>query len=334
VSEADEGAPIRGVRGHEQSDDHSGPPTFTVVVPAFNAAATLASCVGSILQQTVSNFEVVIVDDGSTDDTLQLARSVNDPRVQVHSQDNAGLPAARNAGISVARNEVVCFLDSDDVLLPRYLETVQAAFAADPEVDFVYTDAWTFDDRTRRVRKHTTAHYQRPPRPSPSTALGMFRELTIRNFIIVPVAVRREVIVAAGQFDEKMTSAEDWDMWLRLSAAGHRSAEAAGPLGMRREHSAQMSANVLRMVQNQVYMFEKLLREQDLLAQDEARVRARLALARRECQILSGEDRPRAVVRSIKWRLGRVRRGLGLGARWYRQPPTVVTAAFGDLSSL
>jgi glycosyltransferase involved in cell wall biosynthesis len=334
VSEVDEGAAIGGVPGDEPSDPRSGSPAFTVVVPAFNAAATLASCVDSILQQTVPDFEVVIVDDGSTDHTLELARSVTDLRVRVHSQANAGLPAARNAGISVARAEMVCFLDSDDVFLPRYLETIQATFAADPEVDFVYTDAWTFDDRTRRIRKHTTAHYQRPPRPPPSTARGMFRELITRNFIIVPVAVRRGVIVAAGLFDETMTSVEDWDMWLRLAARGHRGAEAAGPLGLRREHAAQLTTNYERMARNQVYMFEKLLREQELLAEDEERVRARLAFFRREHQILSGEDRAGALRRRTKWRLGRVKRGLRLGARWYRDPPPAVTAAFGDLSCL
>ncbi len=83
---------------------------------------------------------------------------------------------------------MTCYLDSDDLFLPNYLEVVRSTFAADPGVDFVYTDAWTFDDRTRRVRRATTAQFQRPPRPAPSTAASLFHALLERNFIIIPVA--------------------------------------------------------------------------------------------------------------------------------------------------
>jgi hypothetical protein len=304
------------------------------VIPGFNAQSTLGACVASVLAQTVPDFEVVIVDDGSTDDTLAVARGVNDSRVRVLTQPNAGLPAARNAGTLDARGDIVCFLDSDDLFMPRYLEGVKATFADDPGVDFVYTDAWTFDDRTRRVRVHTTAHYQRPPRPAPAAAHTMFGELVDRNFMIVPVAVRRDVLVAAGGFDETMSSVEDWDLWLRLTASGHRGAEAPGPLGLRREHARQMTGNYARMALNQVYALEKLLRERDLEPEDAVRVRARLDVARREHRILSGADRARLLARRAKWRLGAVRRSVGLGARWYSRPPGPVAAAFGDLTDL
>ena len=152
--------------------------------------------------------------------TGDVAHGFADPRISVHAQANGGLPAARNAGIRHARGDVVCFLDADDLLLPHYLRTVREMFAAHPDAAFVYGDAWTFSDRTRRVRKRTTTYFVRPPRPAPTTADGMFAELIRRNFIIIPVAVRRTVIVAEGMFDEAMTSAEDWDMWLRLSAGG------------------------------------------------------------------------------------------------------------------
>jgi glycosyltransferase involved in cell wall biosynthesis len=309
-------------------------PAFSVVIPAFNAQDTLAASMRSVLQQTERDLELVLIDDGSTDDTLAIARSFADPRVTVATQPNAGLPAARNSGISRARAPIVAFLDSDDLLLPSYLQVVKETFAADPEADFVYCDAWTFDDRTRRVRRRTTAHYQHPPQPPPASATLMFRELLLRNFIIIPVAVRRNVIVAAGLFDEKMTSAEDWDMWLRLSAAGHRGTPAPGPLGLRREHGAQMSGDGLRMITNHVYLLERLLREGNLAPEDAARVSARLAEARRSQQTLTGEDRlGAAALRSRLW-LGAAKGRLGLGARWYRRPPAPITDAFGDLTSL
>jgi glycosyltransferase involved in cell wall biosynthesis len=307
-------------------------PYFTVVIPAFDAQTTLTAAVSSVLAQTDADLEVVIVDDGSTDATPAVARGINDPRVKVISQANRGLPAARNAGTAASAGEIVCFLDSDDLLMPRYLEAVRSVFTHDPGVDFVYTDAWTFDDRTRRIREHTTAHYQRPPRPVPADALAMFRELVARNFMIVPVAVRREVLVAAGGFDETMTSVEDWDLWLRLTASGHRGAEAPGPLGLRREHTGQMTGNYARMAQNQVHALDKLLTEYHLAEPDAELVRARLEVARSEHRILSGADRPRAAARRLKWRLGAVRRRVGLGARWYPTPPLAITAAFGDLA--
>jgi glycosyltransferase involved in cell wall biosynthesis len=304
------------------------------VVPAYNAARTLGVCVSSALAQTVSDLEVVIVDDGSTDQTRMLASAISDPRVIVHSQANGGLPAARNAGIKRSRGAIVSFLDSDDLLSPRYLQEVAAVFDRDPELTFVYADAWTFDDATHRVRMQTTAQYQRPPQPPPPTAQALFRELVQRNFIIIPVAVRHGAIVAAGLFDEQLTSAEDWDMWLRLAAAGHRAWPAGGPLGLRREHLEQMSGDYRRMLDNQVRMFEKLVADPSLAAEDEALVQARLERARRALRALSGEDRGRALALAARRRLGRVRGRLGLGDRWYEHPPAIVTEDFGDLSKL
>lgn len=327
AADGDDTPPGDAPRGREE-------PAFTIVIPAYNAEATLTSCVRSALAQTESDLEVVIVNDGSSDATDDVAHGFTDPRVRVHTQANGGLPAARNAGIRHARGDVVCFLDADDLLLPHYLRTVREMFAAHPDAAFVYGDAWTFNDRTRRVRKRTTTYYVGMPRPAPTTAAGMFTELIRRNFIIIPVAVRRDVIVAEGMFDEAMTSAEDWDMWLRLSAGGHLAVEAPGQLGLRREHPSQMSANPERMIANHVYMFEKLLAGTPMTPERKAQVGARLTSARRAHQAILGEDRARALMRATRLRLGVVKRRVGLGARWYREPPPVVTAAFGDLSQV
>jgi hypothetical protein len=123
-------------------------------------------------------------------------------------------------------------------------------------------------------------------------------------------------------------------MWLRLSAAGHLAVEAPGQLGLRREHPSQMSANPERMVANQVYMFEKLLAGPPLTPEREAQARARLVTARRMHQAILGEDRARALIRAARLRLGAIKRRVGLGARWYREPPPVVSAAFGDLTQV
>ncbi|HTU95314.1 MAG TPA: glycosyltransferase [Solirubrobacteraceae bacterium] len=309
-------------------------PAFSVVIPAHNAAATLRSCLRSVLAQSEAGFEVVVVDDGSSDGSVALARSFTDPRLRVLERPAGGVSSARNAGISAARGEIVCFLDSDDLLLPRYLEVVAETFGAGPEVDFVYTDAWTFDDRTRRVRVNTTAHYQRPPRPAPATAGELLHELLMRNFIIVPVAVRRRALEEVGGFDEAIFGAEDWDLWLRLLVAGHRADEAPGPLGLRREHADQSSRDPVRMVSGRVRLFEKLLDNPLLAPEDAALVTERLAAERRGWRAVTGEDRTAALVRRGRIRLAGVKQAIGAGARWYESPPAVVTAAFGDLAEL
>ncbi|MDQ6805527.1 MAG: glycosyltransferase [Actinomycetota bacterium] len=315
------------------SSSEAGIP-FTVVVPAFNAARTLASCMASVLTQTFGDLELVVVDDGSTDATRALATGVEDGRVRVIHQPNRGLPAARNAGTAVARGRVTCYLDSDDLLLPTYLETVKRAFASDPGVDFVYTDTWTLDDRTRRIRRTTTAHYGHQPRPGPATAVELFRELLKRNFMIVPVGVRTEAITALGMFDESLTAAEDWEMWLRLAAAGHRAANALGPLGLRRAHPGQMSSDESNMLENHVRIFEKILTEFRLSPDERTLTEERLEWTRGELEIVRGADPLRSPIRQGRNRLALARRRWGLDFAWYKIPPAAVASAFPDLTKV
>src|SRR5450755_2097977 len=94
-------------------------PEFSVVVPADNAAGTISSAVRSVLAQTQPDLEVIVVDDGSTDATAEIVAGIEDSRVRVISQDNRGLPAARNAGVAAARGTYIALLDSDDLYLPR-----------------------------------------------------------------------------------------------------------------------------------------------------------------------------------------------------------------------
>ena len=122
-------------------------PRFTIVIPAFNAARTIGSSIRSVLQQTEQDFEVVVVDDGSTDDTVECARSfATDPRVRVISQRNKGPSAARNAAVAAARALYVSMLDADDLWLPEYLEVMGGALDGNPDAPFAYTDAWVLDD--------------------------------------------------------------------------------------------------------------------------------------------------------------------------------------------
>ena len=125
-------------------------PRFTVVMPAYNAAGTIESAVGSVLRQTIKEFELIIVDDGSTDDTLaRLERFAGDPRVHVVSQPNRGPGAARNTAIGLARGAIVSMLDSDDLWLPTYLAAMDEALRTEVDSGFAYTDAWVLGDAGR-----------------------------------------------------------------------------------------------------------------------------------------------------------------------------------------
>jgi glycosyltransferase involved in cell wall biosynthesis len=132
-------------------------PVHTVIVPAYNAAETIESAIRSVQAQTTPSFEVIVVDDGSTDATAAVLERIaaDHPRITVISQPNAGPSAARNTAIDRAAGAYLTFLDSDDLLMPAYLEAVEASFATDPAVGLVHVRAWVIDEagggRVRRA---------------------------------------------------------------------------------------------------------------------------------------------------------------------------------------
>ena len=146
------------------------PPVFSIVMPAFNAERTIGPAIRSALAQTRTDFELLVVDDGSTDATADVVRSVgNDPRVILISSENRGPAVARNLALERARGRYVSLLDSDDLYLPTYLADVEAALVADHRAGFAFPDAWVLDDRSggfdTRTPSPTTPGPIRTPRP-------------------------------------------------------------------------------------------------------------------------------------------------------------------------
>jgi glycosyltransferase involved in cell wall biosynthesis len=185
----------------------------SLIIPTFNHARFVGAAIDSALAQTVSAFEVIVVDDGSTDETpTVLARYA--ARVRVLRQENRGLSAARNAGLAAAHGTFVSFLDADDVMAPTKL-------AAQLEVlERSHAIGWTYCDvLMETVATGATARAsERFGYASRALDGWLFPELIHGNFIpaIAPL-VRRTALEAAGGFDERLTALEDWDMWLRLS---------------------------------------------------------------------------------------------------------------------
>ena len=216
----------------------------SVVIPAFNYAHYLPQAIASVLAQSHADFELLIIDDGSTDDTRAVVAALADPRLRYVWQENAGLSAARNTGVREARHAFVAFLDADDLWQPEFLATVLQRFAELPEnFAAIATDTTRIDAAGQ-------------PRSVPGYTALRTGELTARDFCLrnrplsSSIVLKKHVFADCGGFDTALRSSEDRDMWIRLTARGHRFFFIAEPLAFIRRHPANMSKNAPRMKRN------------------------------------------------------------------------------------
>lgn len=190
-------------------------PAISVVMPAYNRAATIKAAVDSILDQDFADFELLVVDDCSTDSTADIVDAIADPRVRCLRQPtNRGPSAARNRGVREARAPLVCFIDSDDRFLPHKLGFVQRYFEENPDIE-VLIDSFEvvyplFAIWTRRV-----------PRANPDLRDSMAIERAVfdrRAYKATPaLSARKPALIRAGLFDEALRRREDMDLVLRLT---------------------------------------------------------------------------------------------------------------------
>ena len=182
-------------------------PRVSVIIPTFDRGWCLREAVDSALAQEFTNFELIVVDDGSTDGTAELLEAYR-PKVRLLRQANRGVSAARNRGIAAARGELIAFLDSDDLWLPQKLATQVEFFRAHPEALIAQTEeTWVRNGRRVNPGKR---HRKRS---------GMIFEPSLDLCLVSPsaVMVRRELFDRVGLFDEGLPACEDYDLWLRVS---------------------------------------------------------------------------------------------------------------------
>jgi glycosyltransferase involved in cell wall biosynthesis len=186
-------------------------PTVSVIVAAYNYGRFLAAALESVLAQTFADFEVIVVNDGSTDDTSEVVIPyLTDPRVRYYRTDHLGQPGAKNLGIRFARTSLVAFLDADDLWLPRKLEKQMAVLRADPGLGVVYARRLLIDEQGRQLE------YEQPGLHRGHVLEAIFQS----NFICFSSAlVRRTVFEEVGHFDEDLALAIDYDLWLRAALA-------------------------------------------------------------------------------------------------------------------
>ncbi len=185
------------------------PPVVSIVMPCYNAAAHLPQSVGSVQAQTLADWELIAVDDGSSDGTLAWLQAQTDARIHVYAQPNRGVSAARNAGLAGARGHYLAFLDADDTWAPGFLQKMLAALDARPDAVLAYC-GWQrtglADDRAQP--------FVPPDYENADKAEVLFSGC---RWPIHAAMAKRKVVLAAGGFDATLTNAEDYALWLRVA---------------------------------------------------------------------------------------------------------------------
>lgn len=226
-------------------------PKVSVVIPTYNYARFLPAAIDSVLAQTYQDFEVIVIDDGSTDDTATaVAPYLN--RIHYEWRENKGVSATRNRGIELAKGEYIAFLDADDEWLPGKLAAQMPLFS-DREVALVYCDIKVRWSDGREDPSFLAGR---------SAASGwIFNSLLHHSYIMPSAAVaRRGVILDVGGFDSAADTREDLDLWLRI-AQRWKVAQTPEALAVRREHGANYIRQISDLsTRSAVYRYEKLLR--------------------------------------------------------------------------
>lgn len=262
--------------GHQRGDVSVQRVEISIVIAAYEAERTLAAAIESALDQVPGVAEIVVVDDGSSDRTRDVARSYG-AAVRLVANAHGGEARTKNAGVREARSAVVGFLDADDVLLPGWAQAVMTAFHDRSDVTLVTTDAWLVyeGERVRRVYD-----------PSFRFAVeNQRKELLRRNFVLGLCAVRRDRFLASGGFDERVEVASDWSAWLRLVLDGGVLSCVPEPLAEYRLHGSSLSADSTRLLRGRVDVLSRTAEDQRLTGEERGVLVASLAEQRRRLQV-------------------------------------------------
>jgi glycosyltransferase involved in cell wall biosynthesis len=247
-------------------------PTASVIVPAFNAAADIPAALASVFAQSFAAYEVIVINDGSSDDLESSLRPFRD-RILYIEQPNRGAAAARNAGIRAARGRYVAFLDADDVWHRDFLERQIGYLDSHPECDLVYSDALISGDTPLAGRRFMEG----APSREPVTLLSL---LNLESHVLTStVVVRRDKVMEVGLFDEALHRGHDYELWLRLTLNGACLAFQRDALAERRARPASLTGDTLTELQRPLAVMSRFAQRTDLPGE------ARVALQRSMVQM-------------------------------------------------
>lgn len=233
-------------------------PRVSIIIPAYNAEKYLAEAVESCLRQTHSDLEIIVVDDGSTDQTAAIVQSYS--QVRYFHQPNAGPSAARNRGIQAASGAFLQFLDADDVLLPEKIARCLAEFDTHPDAGVVYTD---YEVRDAALQAPATGVAKPPISVPQEQILAHLVASAVTLFQLSCALLRRSVLTEAKPFDERLRIAEDWLFWIKLARRGVKFLFLPEPLVWYRMTPASLTKAEVKVARERLHAYE-ILRELDL----------------------------------------------------------------------
>ncbi|HEU4795031.1 MAG TPA: glycosyltransferase family A protein [Pyrinomonadaceae bacterium] len=267
-------------------------PLISIIVPAYNVAIYIGEALQSVVEQDFENYEIIVINDGSTDTPdLELALEPFGDRIVYLQQPNGGISAARNAGLRVARGELIALLDSDDIWLPGKL-TEQLEFMRSGDYDMVYADALLFGEIQW---PEGTTFMDRSPSNGPVTLLSLL-DLQATP-VVSTVIMRKDLVLKAGCFDESdRTIPEDYDLWLRMVQVGARIGYQQKPLAKYRYRSDSLSASRVKLHSGALRVLQKARRDMKLspeelaaLSKTEQRLQSTITIENSKDMIVKGE---------------------------------------------
>lgn len=246
--------------------DQTGNPLVSVIIPAYDVAEFIGEALDSVFAQTFTDYEVIVVNDGSPD-TPELERALAPylSRIVYVKQENRGVSAARNTGITAARGSLIAFLDGDDVWLPNYLEVQVKRIQADPTIDVLYPNVMMFGGSPESGEEFMTI--------CPSSGEVTFERLLLQECNVSNCSIaRKDTIVRAGMFDETLRSVEDFDLWLRVIKAGGRIAYHRDVLARYRRRPGSLTADPIWLSEHILEVLTKVKQRTDLTPSERATV--------------------------------------------------------------
>jgi GT2 family glycosyltransferase len=260
----------------------SRPPTFSATIPAYQAAEFIGDAVESLLAQTLPPTEIIVCDDGSTDNLVDALRPYRDA-ITLLSKENGGEASAKNTAARAASGEFVTILDADDVYLPERLAALAELSGRRPDLDILTADCFVVASG-RVIRRCYDDSYR-------FETEDQRRGILERNFIGPGhMAVRRERLLAVGGFDESFRWATDWDCWIRMIFAGSRAGMVNEPLAEYRVRESSLASNRVRQFEAYVAVLEKADERSDLSSDERATLQRSLQAQRRRLVIRKVED--------------------------------------------
>ncbi len=232
-------------------------PIISVIIPVYNGQKTIKETIESVLNQTFTDFEIIVINDGSQDATLAIVNSINDSRIKVFAFPNAGVSASRNRGLDKAQGEFVAFLDADDLWTKDKLKEQLKALQANPQAALAYS--WTnwIDEFGQFLRPggHITVNGK------------AYDKLLVRDFIESgsnPL-IRKQALDKVGVFDGSITHGEDWEMWLRIAVC-YEFVAVQSPQILYRISPKSASFDILKMEVGSLQIIERFFAQAPELA--------------------------------------------------------------------